>query len=104
MASTPEGKIQLKILRYLREQGHLFWRFSPETYNAQLGRHIKHHYIPNGLSDIMVLHKRGLIMLEVKTPKGRPSAGQIVMQKRVERLGHEYHFVRSVEEVEDLGL
>ena len=104
MASTPEGKIQLKILRYLREQGHLFWRFSPETYSAQLGRHIKHHYIPNGLPDIMVLHKRGFIGLEVKQKSGRVSADQILMKKRVERLGHEYHIVRSVDDVVNAGL
>lgn len=104
MASTPEGKIQLTIMRHLRSRGHLFWRFSPETYNAAIGRHIKHEYIPSGLPDIMVLHERGFIGLEVKTKKGKPSADQLLMQKRFRALGHEYHIVRSVEDVAQLGL
>jgi hypothetical protein len=96
--ATPEGKIQLAICRHLRERGFLFWRFSPQTYNAKLGIHYKHEYIPNGLPDIMVLTNK-LIGLEVKTAKGKVSPNQLVMQKRFELLGHQYHVVRSVDDV-----
>ena len=92
-----EADLQRKILRFLRSQGLLFWRFSPETYNGKLGIHVRHEYIPNGLPDIMVLTDK-LIGLEVKAPKGKPSANQLLMQRRFKALGHEYHIVHSVAE------
>lgn len=107
MVNTPEGKIQLAIMQYLRKQGYLFWRFSPETYNANLGIHIKHEYVPSGLPDIMLVHKENygqLWGLEVKTKRGRPSADQIVMQRRFHLNNAEYHVVRSVDDVKELGL
>ena len=100
--STPEGKIQLAICRHLRAEGFLFWRFSPQTYNATLGRHIKHEYIPNGLPDIMVLTDDGLVGLEVKGPRGKASADQLVMQRRFRSLGARYEVVRSVEDTIDV--
>ena len=102
--ATPEGKIQLAICRYLRSQGYLFWRFSPQTYNARLGIHLKHEYIPNGLPDIMVLKDGLLTGLEVKTAKGKPSANQLLMQKRFRLNGAAYEIVRSVDDVKELGL
>ena len=105
--ATPESKIQLEIMRYLRKQGHLFWRFSPETYNATLGRHIKHEYVPSGLPDIMLVDKEQygqLVGLEVKTKRGRASADQLVMQKRFHLNNARYEIVRSVEDVKALGL
>lgn len=110
--ATPEGKIQLQIMQHLRKSNHLFWRFSPETYNATIGRHIKHEYVPSGLPDVMVLHPGDtklyphpvLIGLEVKTPRGKPSAGQLLMQKRFRLTNHVYEVVRSVDDVKALGL
>lgn len=95
-----EANLQRDICRWLREQNHLFWRFSPQTYNAKLGIHIKHEFIPNGLPDIMVLTDK-LIGFEVKGPKGKASADQLIMKQRFELLGHKYHVVRSVAEVEE---
>ena len=94
-----EADIQRDICRYLRKQSLLFWRFSPDTYNAAIGRYIKHEYVPNGLPDIMVLLPNLLLGLEVKGPKGKASPDQVLMQKRFKRLGHVYKVVRSVEEV-----
>ena len=102
-----ENDIQRDICRYLRKQGHLFWRFSPETYNAKLGIHLKSEWIPNGLPDLMLIDKDNygqLWGLEVKTPKGRPSPGQLLMQKRFHLANARYEFVRSVDDVKALGL
>jgi hypothetical protein len=96
-----ENDIQLEILRYLRSRDLLFWRFSPDTYIPAIGRYVKHEYVPNGLPDIMVLVKGKMIGLEVKKKKGgRTSADQLLMQRRFRRLGHEYHVVRSVDDVQ----
>jgi len=94
-----ESDIQLEILRYLRSQGLLFWRFSPDTYVQAIGRYVKHEYVPNGLPDIMVLVQGKMIGLEIKQATGHPSADQLLMQKRFALLGHEYHIVRSLDDV-----
>jgi hypothetical protein len=107
-----ESDIQRDICHYLESKDFIFWRFSPETFNAKLGIHIKHRFIPNGLPDIHLLHPGDtkqfpspcMIGLEVKTPKGRPSAAQLTMQRRFGLANHEYYFVRSVDEVKELGL
>jgi len=107
-----EADIQRDICRYLKKQKHLFWRFSPETYNAKLGIHIKHEYMPSGLPDLMLVHPgdtkefphHTFIGLEVKGPRGKPSADQILMQKRFGLANAEYYIVRSVDEVKELGL
>jgi hypothetical protein len=101
-----ENDIQRDICHYLRKRGLLFWRFSPETYNAKLGIHIKSEWIPNGLPDIMVIDPEdGFIGLEVKKPtKSKISAHQLLMQKRFRLANARYEFVRSVEDVKALGL
>lgn len=102
-----EGEIQKDICHYLEKQGHLFWRFSPETYNAKLGIHLKHRFVPNGLPDIMLIDKEAygqLVGLEVKQPKGKPSAGQVLMKRRFELNNARYEIVRSVDDVKKLGL
>ena len=99
-----ESDIQLEICRYLRKQGLLFWRFSPDTYVQSIGRYVKHEYVPNGLPDIMVLTDK-LIGLEVKKPnQSKVSPHQILMQRRFQSLGHDFHIVKSVDEVIELGL
>ena len=95
-----ESPIQLEIMRYLRQQGYLFWRFSPDTYVQSIGRYVKHEYVPNGLPDIMILVEGKMIGIECKRSKGgRTSPDQLLMQKRFALLGHEYHVVKSVEEI-----
>ena len=99
-----ESKIQLEICRYLRTQNYLFWRFDPSTYMPSLGRYVKHEYVANGLPDLMILVKNKMIGLEVKQKTGKPSADQFLMQKRFQALGHDFHIVKSVVEVIELGL
>lgn len=110
--SKKEADIQRDICHYLEKRGYLFWRFSPETYNAKLGIHIKHRFIPNGLADIMLLHPGDtklyphpvLIGLEVKGPRGKISADQLLMQRRFRLANHVYEIVKSVDDVKELGL
>lgn len=106
-AKKSEQDIQRDICHYLEKRGLLFWRFSPETYNAKLGIHLKHRFVPNGLPDIMVIDREryGMLFgLEVKAPKGKKSAGQLLMKKRFELNNARYEFVTSVDEVKKLGL
>lgn len=112
MANTPEGKIQLAIMQHLKKQGYLFWRNSPNSYDPKLGIYKSNPYILKGLPDIVLLHPGDTkayphpvcIGLEVKTNKGKASADQLLMQRRFGLANHEYHVVRSVDDVKALGL
>jgi hypothetical protein len=107
MAIKKESDIQRDICHYLEKQGYVFWRFSPETYNAKLGIHLKHRFIPSGLPDIMLIDRENygqLVGLEVKQPKGKKSPAQLLMQKRFHLNNARYEFVTSVEDVKKLGL
>lgn len=86
---TPEGKIQASVLRYLRE--HRIWHFRA---NAGVG--------PSGLPDIIAIYKGYFIGLEIKTPTGRPTELQLLMQKSIREAGAISEIVRSVDEVEEI--
>jgi hypothetical protein len=56
-----------------------------------------------GAPDFMVYLPGGICMhLEVKNEKGRQNDNQIEYQAKIEKLGHRYCLVRSVEETEKL--
>lgn len=111
--STPESKIQLQIMQYLRKRGHFAWRNNNQpTYDTKMnggygGYRAQSKWTPNGLPDIMLIDKEAygqLVGLEVKTPKGKPSAGQLLMKRRFELQNARYEIVRSVDDVRALGL
>ena len=84
---TPEGKIQAKIIDYLKE--HKVFHF---RYNAVSSSF--------GLPDIIVIYYGKFIGLEVKTPTGRATELQVKMQEAIRKAGGVYEFVTSVEDVE----
>lgn len=51
-----------------------------------------------GVSDLVVVLPQKVIFVELKTAKGVQSKYQKIFQNRVEKLGHEYYIVRSLEE------
>jgi hypothetical protein len=107
MATTPEGKVQLKIMQYLKSRGHLFWRNTPNTYDPKLGIYKSNPYVLKGVPDILLIDRENygqLVGLEVKSDKGRPSADQLFMQKQFRLANARYEFVRSVEDVKKLDL
>ena len=101
--STPEGKIQLAILKHLRSKGVFCWRAQPHTYNSKLGMHISSPYNMPGQPDIIAILPGGIFCgIEVKTLKGKQSPDQILFQKRLERAGGVYIVARSIEDVDKL--
>lgn len=108
-----EDAIQLEIMQYLKSRQHLFWRFDPTKYIPSIRQYVKHPYIPNGLPDIMVFHPGGhkeykdpiFMGLEVKSAVGgRKGSNQIIMQRRWRIFNCDYVFVKSLDDVKDLGL
>jgi hypothetical protein len=61
-------------------------------------------YSLNGVSDIIVMHVGRPYFLEVKRPKSYQSPEQKEFQKRAEAAGAHYAVVRSIEDVQALGL
>lgn len=101
--ATPEGKIQLEILKFLRANGVFCWRAQPHTYNARLGIHVANPYAMPGQPDIIAILSGGQFCgIEVKTKTGRQSADQVLFQKRVERLGARYIVARSIDDVKSI--
>ena len=52
----------------------------------------------SGVSDLIVLLPNKILFIEVKTDIGTQSKEQKNFQERVEKLGFEYHLVRSLED------
>ncbi len=57
-----------------------------------------------GFADIIIVKEGWAIFLEVKTTKGRQSDGQKEFERLVKENSGEYHVVRSLQDVIDLGL
>jgi len=107
MAQTPEGRIQLAVIKYLRAKGVLCWRHEPNTYNHALGKHISNPYAMKGVSDILGVMPDGtgrLLAVEIKTARGRQSSDQVLFQKRLEAAGGVYVLARSIDDVIEAGL
>lgn len=100
--STPEGKIQKEALSALKKAGVFCWRnnntaiFDPKMNGYRSFNGLK------GVPDILAVINGRFTGIEVKTPRGRQSADQVLFQQRCERHGGKYYIVRSKEDVEQL--
>jgi hypothetical protein len=107
-----ENDVQRSILEYLTKRGYYCWRNNNGAlYDAKLnggrgGYRAQSKWVPKGLPDILLIHKENygqLWGLEVKH-KSRPSADQLLTQKRWRLNNAVYEVVKSVEDVKALGL
>lgn len=64
----------------------------------EAARNNRNYVVLNGASDLVVVLPQKVIFVELKTAKGVQSKYQKIFQNRVEKLGHEYYIVRSLEE------
>lgn len=51
-----------------------------------------------GVADLVLVGKGKVVFVEMKTPKGTQQDTQKEFQRKVQRLGHEYHICRSIED------
>lgn len=100
--ATPEGKIQLEILKYLRSHGVFCFRNQPSTYNHKLGIYQSNPYVMKGTPDIIAIINGKFVGIEVKTKTGKMSADQVLFKKRLEANGGVYVLARSVDNVAHL--
>lgn len=103
--STPEGKIQLAILKHLRKKGILCWRNNTGgTWDPKLQIYRSNPYIMPGAPDIICIIDGFFVGIEVKTPKGKQSADQILFEKRCKRHGGKYTVATCVADVDNFLL
>lgn len=101
-----EKAIQLAICDYLARRKHFFWRqnttalfdVTKKTFRAMP------KYAMKGVPDIVVIKDGFFIGLEVKRPHTKPSADQKAFEEGCKRAGGEYYVVRSISDVQEIGL
>ena len=104
--ATPEGTIQNAICDYLSLRNHFFWRNNSIGVYDPVGKRFRStpKYSMNGVPDIILIREGVFIGLEVKTPKGRQSENQKNFETLSKEAGAEYYVVRSIEDVQEIGL
>ena len=100
--ATPEGTIQLAVMKYLKSEGVFSWRNNNQgSYDRKRGIYVSNPYIMRGVPDIIAVipaenNIGQFVGFEVKTPKGRQSPDQKLYEKRLTKHGGRYFIVRSV--------
>ena len=97
-----ESDIQKSIIDYLTMKGHFFWRNNSGATKMPNGRFV--HFGLAGSPDIILIKDGWFVGLEVKTKGGRLSASQKEFQKKCSEHGAEYYVVRSIDDVQEIGL
>ncbi len=96
---NPEAKLQAAIVRFLRATGALVAVTDPGTLR-KFGVQGRSTGIPAGWPDLTVVLPGGRFMgIECKSPKGKQTGKQRMMQQQWEQLGHRYILARSVDDV-----
>lgn len=106
MFKEKETDIQRALCDYLARRRHFFWRnnntpiFDPkrQTFRALP------KYGLLGRPDIEVIKDGFYIGLEVKREKGKQSDSQKKFEQMVKEAGGEYHVVRSIDDLKEIGL
>ncbi len=101
-----ESVIALSIMDYLSYRKVFFWRVNNVgVFDAKSGFHrpLPKYSMP-GVPDIIVIKDGRFIGLEVKRRLGKQSEGQIEFERLCKQAGGQYHLVRSIEDVQALGL
>lgn len=103
-----EKDIQLAICDYLAFRKHFFWRQNTGAMIDHKAGKLTFRAMPkysiNGVPDILLVKDGFLIGLEVKRPKTTQSPVQKEFEKKLKDAGGEYHVVRSIDDVKEIGL
>ncbi len=97
-----EADIQAAILDYLRLRGRFFWRNNSGAFKTERGGFYRVG-MPGG-PDLIGCVDGKFVGMEVKTEKGRLSDAQEAFAASLRAEGGAYHVVRSIDEVQRLGL
>jgi len=100
-----EKAIQKSILDYLGYRQKCFWRNNSGAMVSEYkGRQRFMRFGENGSPDIFVVKNGNIYGLEVKNEKGKQSDSQKEWEDKFTKAGGIYKVVRSLEDVQALGL
>ena len=99
-----ESDIVSSICDYLALRKHFFWRQNTGGLYREGRFFSPPKHAMRGVPDIIVVHVGRPYFLEVKRPKSYQSPEQKEFQKGAEAAGAYYAVVRSIEDVQALGL
>lgn len=104
MGHQKETDIQSAICEYLALRRVFFYRQNnvPVFHEGRFRRLPKH--TPRGVPDILAVKDGRAIFIEVKAEKGRQSEHQKEFERDAIAAGATYALVRSIEDVQSLGL
>ena len=97
-----ERDVQRSIVDHLELRRHFFWRNNSGAFKAQHGGFIR--FGTSGSPDIIVVHVGRPYFLEVKRKGTYQSPEQREFQSKAEAAGALYAVVRSIEDVQAIGL
>lgn len=105
MTST-ESQVQTSICEYLELKRHFFWRSNniPVFDPARKAYRAMPKFSKKGVPDIIVVKEGVFVGLEVKAPKKYQSKEQKQFEADCKEAGGEYYTVRSIEDVQEIGL
>lgn len=107
--SQSESQIQTDVLKFLKGEGVFCWRQNNHaTFDQHTGQYRAHAGL-KGVPDIIAIIGQTIggqtigqfVGFEVKTPKGKLSADQVLFKKRTLRHGGAYFVVRSVSDARE---
>jgi hypothetical protein len=97
-----EDDIQREIVRAFRlfyPQSIIFACPNGGSRNAREGANLKRSGVLAGVSDLIVIHNRKCLFIEVKKPKGKQTDNQLEFEEKVKQQGFEYHVVYSTNDL-----
>ncbi|MBK68001.1 MAG: hypothetical protein CMP22_07730 [Rickettsiales bacterium] len=99
--SIKENDIQKAVAYQMdiweRAANSFLWWHTPngELRHPKVGAELKKMGTKSGIPDIIVLHKGGIIFIELKTSTGRMEPSQEEFKDDVEAMGHTYYLVKT---------
>lgn len=106
MKTETESNIQSAICEYLAAKRYFFWRSNnipAFDWRSNQFRRLPKHTM-RGLPDIIIIRQGRFIGLEVKRKGTKQSEHQVAFEKLCSEAGGAYHVVRSIEDVQAIGL
>jgi hypothetical protein len=101
-----EIEIQSSVCEYLQRRKHFFSRINniPVFDQKRKVYRALPKYTRKGFPDIIVLWKGFPVFLEIKAPKGRQSPEQKEFEEDCKKQAIEYHLIKSIDDVINIGL
>lgn len=98
----PEKLVQDAVIKYLTLKKHCFWRNNSGALKTEYGGFVRFGAV--GSPDICVIKDGFFIGLEIKSATGKQSEGQKAFEKMLKEAGAEYHIIKSVDQLQEIGL